>query len=66
MARWDSVGQGDLQFAREPVEWKEVFALSNDSGILLARTVRSQVQDLTHNVAASPLVLERAPSSAVY
>ena len=35
MARWDSVGQGDVQFASEPVESKEVFALSNDFGFNL-------------------------------
>ena len=35
MARWDSLGQGDAQFASEPVEWKEVLARSNDFGFLL-------------------------------
>jgi hypothetical protein len=40
MARWDSVGQGNVQFASELGEWTEVFALSNGLGILLAGPAR--------------------------
>jgi hypothetical protein len=40
--------------------------LSNDSGILLPRAVKSQVQDLAHNLSARLSVRKRAPSSAVY
>jgi hypothetical protein len=41
MARWDSVGQGDAQFAGESVEWKEVFALSNDLGFCCRRMMQA-------------------------
>jgi hypothetical protein len=40
--------------------------LSNGLGILLARAIWSQGQDLAHHLAASLPVRKRAPSSAAY